>query len=78
MFDFLFEFIDNSPLKPVVENLKSLTYFLFKKSKSVTWIFGITLIIVVFPLILEVEREQQMIEMQKQQGYGPPGGIAPY
>lgn len=44
------------------------------------WIFGTTMIVVALPLIIEMDREQQLMEMENQQlGVlaGPGGGGAP-
>mmetsp|Transcript_17575 Transcript_17575/g.21630 ORF Transcript_17575/g.21630 Transcript_17575/m.21630 type:complete len:108 (-) Transcript_17575:1684-2007(-) len=54
---------------------KSWGWWAFKKGGALTWILGTTLIIVGFPLVLQIEREQQLIEMEQQQmnqGYGAP------
>ena len=55
MFDKLNEAYTQSSLKPLVDALKGLGYFLFVKGKRVTWIFGVTLIMVGFPLVLSVK-----------------------
>eukprot|EP00924_Labyrinthula_sp_SR-Ha-C_P016464 maker-scaffold_6-snap-gene-4.14-mRNA-1 protein AED:0.00 eAED:0.00 QI:52/1/1/1/1/1/2/67/88 len=48
-------------------NLKSTTLSLLKNAKALTWILSITFVVVGLPLVLEIEREQQLIQLEKQQ-----------
>ena len=70
-------------MEEFLDRLKRTTYYLFKKGKTATWIFGVTLIVVGFPLVLEIEREQQLVELEKQQNLPPSqssggsGGLTP-
>lgn len=40
---------------------------LFASFKKAAWISSTTLLIMLFPLIIEMDREQQMLEMEKEQ-----------
>jgi len=49
--------------------------WILKKGGGVAWVLGITLMMVGFPLVLQIEREQQLIELEQQQmnqGYAAP------
>lgn len=45
---------NKSSIRPIILRTKSWGYHLFKKGGAVTWIFGITFIMVGFPLVMQV------------------------
>ena len=60
----LVEVWQKSALRTVFVNSKSWAYWIFKRSGGLLWILGTTLIIVGFPLVLEVSVLTQLFNMQ--------------
>ena len=73
--------VDSSAYKSASNALavtKSWSWWGTKKAGGWAWILGTTFLVVALPLIIEVEREQQLVEMEAQQiqqlraqGYSP-------